>query len=188
MTARRLQYGFTLVEVVMAIAIMAFLMTAVGLAVRASVDGYSENEKVARAMQGAQVVLERMTRQLRTAQEVDFTQTVEQEQGTNVDVTTLIITAPWDGSGLAQVRYVHRLLAGQTNGKLYYHYQKQGEELVTPSKALLGQEQDLEVNSFDITLITEGDQAKNAKVEMGLTVCRRTFGFSAAVAIRRWQY
>ena len=104
----------TLVEVILTMTILALLMAAVGVAVQASIGGFTENEKVARAMQAARCVLDRMARQVRTAEGVDFTQTVEGQY----NVTTLIVTSPRDGSGLADATDAensNRLSSGQRN-------------------------------------------------------------------------
>ena len=164
--------------------ILALLMAAVGVAVQASIGGFTENEKVARAMQAARCVLDRMARQVRTAEGVDFTQTVEGQY----NVTTLIVTSPRDGSGLAEVRYVHKKPQGGENGKLYYHYQKEGGQLQTPGLAMLGEEDDLAVASFDITLDPEDPPTRSAKVELGLTVADRAFTSSVTTALRAWDY
>lgn len=183
-TGNRKSEGFTLVEVILTLTILALLMAAVGVAVRASIGGFTENEKVARAMQAARSVLDRAARQLRTAEGVDFTQTVEGQY----DVTTLIVTSPRNGSELAEVRYVYKRPQGGENGKLYYHYQKEGGQLQTPDLAMLGEEDDLAVAFFDVTLIIEDSQTRSAKIELGLTVADRALTSSVTTALRGWDY
>ena len=183
-TGNRNSEGFTLVEVMLTLTILALLMAAVGVAVRASIGGFTENEKLARAMQAARSVLDRVARQLRTAQGIDFTQTVDGQY----DVTTLIVSSPRDGGGLAEVRYVYKKPQGGENGKLYYQYQKEGEQLQTPESAMLGEEDDLAVTSFDITLITEDSRTRSAKVELRLTVADRALTSSVTTAVRGWGY
>jgi len=185
--------AFTLSEVILSLAIMAVLMVAAGTAMKVSMQGYDENDKVTRAMQGARATLERLTRQLRTAEAVDFTQTSEsgtyQGQPVTMDVTTLVITAPRDNNYLEQVQYVHRIPMGSSvGGKLYYYYQEQGQGLTTPTLAMLGEEEDVEVESFDVTTVSEGAATANTKVQFTLNVGGRQFDFSSAVALRGNEY
>jgi len=185
--------AFTLAEVILSTSIMALLMVAAATAMKVSMQGYDENDKVTRAMQGARATLERLTRQIRTAEAANFTQTSEpgtyQGQQVTMDVTTLVITGPNDGSYLEQVRYVHRIPQGSTaGGKLYYYYQAQGQGLTTPTLAMLGEEEDVEVESFDVTTVTEGSATANTKVQFTLNVGGRQFKFSSAVALRGNEY
>jgi len=189
MTPAPRQHGFTLVEVILSSLIMAVLMVAVGAAVMTATTGYSENEKVSRAMQGARATLERITRQLRTAESAGFTQTTE--PGTfgglpvTMDVTTLTITAPKDGSELEEVRYVHRApQGGDSGGKLYYYYRESGQALTTSTLAMLGEEDDLDVEGFDVTIVTQDSTVQNAKVQFTLNVGGREFEFASAVVLR----
>ena len=189
-SARR---AFTLPEVMLSLSITAVLMVAAATAMKVSMQGHEENDKTTRAMQGARATLERLTRQLRTAADANFTQTSEsgmhQGQQVTMDVTTLVITAPRDGSNLERVQYVHRIPAGgASGGKLYYNYQEQGQELTTPTLAMLGEEEDVDVESFNITTVSEGAETANAKVQFTLNVGGRQFGFSSAVALRGNKY
>jgi prepilin-type N-terminal cleavage/methylation domain-containing protein len=65
--------GFTLVELLLALAITAILLTAVALAFNASVINYRENEDIFKAINNARQSLFRITSQLRTATLVDDT-------------------------------------------------------------------------------------------------------------------
>ena len=190
---RRRRHAFTLPEVILSLAIMAVLMVAAATAMKVSMQGYDENDKVTRAMQGARATLERLTRQLRTAETADFTQTSEpgmyEGQQVTMDVTTLVITGPRDGSNLEQVQYVHRIPMGSTSGgKLYYYYQEQGQGLTTPTLAMLGEEEDIDVESFDVTTVSEGAVTANTKIQFTLNVGDRQFDFSSAVALRGNEY
>jgi prepilin-type N-terminal cleavage/methylation domain-containing protein len=185
--------AFTLAEVMLSLSIMAVLMVAAATAMKVSMQGYDENDKITRAMQGARATLERLTRQLRTAEDTNFTQTSEpgtyQGQSVTMDVTTLVITSPKDNSYLQQVQYVHRIPMGSTSGgKLYYYYQEQGQGLTTPALAMLGEEEDVEVESFDVTTVSQGASTANTKVQFTLNVGGRQFDFSSAVALRGNEY
>ena len=67
----RQRSGFTLVELLLALAISAMLLAALGAAFNASAMNYRENEKIFKTINNARQALFRMTRQLRTANGVD---------------------------------------------------------------------------------------------------------------------
>ncbi len=69
MFARRLRSkgGFTLVETLIAVALLAMLMAAVGVAVHASAVNYKANENMFKAMNTARQAMTRITCDLRTA-------------------------------------------------------------------------------------------------------------------------
>jgi len=62
--------GFTLVEVLLSLAILGMLLAAVALAFNASAVNYSENEAMFKAMNTARQALLRITTEIRTAQDV----------------------------------------------------------------------------------------------------------------------
>jgi len=62
--------GFTLVEVLLSLAILGMLLAAVALAFNASAVNYSENEAMFKAMNTARQALLRITTEIRTAQSV----------------------------------------------------------------------------------------------------------------------
>ena len=62
--------GFTLVEVLLSLAILGMLLAAVALAFNASAINYSENEAMFKAMNTARQALLRITTEIRTAQSV----------------------------------------------------------------------------------------------------------------------
>ena len=62
--------GFTLVEVLLSLAIMGMLLAAVALAFNASAVNYNENEAMFKAMNTARQALLRITTEIRTAQSV----------------------------------------------------------------------------------------------------------------------
>jgi prepilin-type N-terminal cleavage/methylation domain-containing protein len=67
MRHRKQKRAFTIVEVLIALAITAMLLTAVAVAFNASVKNYQENEKMYKTMNNARQAMLRMTAQLRTA-------------------------------------------------------------------------------------------------------------------------
>lgn len=69
--ARRVRSGFTIVELLIALAISGMLLAAVGIAFNASAVNYRENEDIFKTINNARQALFRMTTQLRTANAVD---------------------------------------------------------------------------------------------------------------------
>jgi len=65
------KFGFSLAELLVALALMAILLTAVAIAFNASVINYSENEDIFRTINNARQALLRITSQIRTADAVD---------------------------------------------------------------------------------------------------------------------
>ena len=65
------KHGFSLAELLIALAITAILLVAVAIAFNASVINYSENEDIFRTINNARQALSRMTSQIRTADAVD---------------------------------------------------------------------------------------------------------------------
>jgi len=63
--------GFTIVELLISLAISAMLLVAVAVAFNASAINYQENEDIFRTINNARQALFRITSQLRTASEVD---------------------------------------------------------------------------------------------------------------------
>ena len=66
MQIHRSQMGFTLIEVLMALAISALLLTSLAIAFNASAVSYRENQATVEAVNSARQALVRMTTQLRT--------------------------------------------------------------------------------------------------------------------------
>jgi len=71
MKNNRCQTGFTIVELLFALAITGMLLAAVAVAFNASVINYRENEEIFKTINNARQALLRMTSQLRTACPVD---------------------------------------------------------------------------------------------------------------------
>jgi len=63
--------GFTVVEILLVLAITGILLAAVAVALNASIINYRENEDIFKAVNSARQALYRVTTQLRTAQAVD---------------------------------------------------------------------------------------------------------------------
>lgn len=73
----RYKHGFTIIELLLALAITSILLVAVAVAFHASIMNYSENEDIFKAINSARQALFRITTQLRTATAVDPNSTAD---------------------------------------------------------------------------------------------------------------
>jgi len=75
MSTRKNKSGFTIVELLISLAITVILLTAVAIAFNASAINYKQNESIFKTVNSARQALYRITTQLRIAEEVDSTTT-----------------------------------------------------------------------------------------------------------------
>jgi len=71
MQNKRYHHGFTIVEMLIALAITAILLTAIAVAFNASIINFTENQNIFKAINSARQALSRITTQVRTAKMVD---------------------------------------------------------------------------------------------------------------------
>jgi len=162
----RLTPAFTLVEVLLTLAILAMLLASVAIAVHASLQSYTVNESIASVTQASRVILSRMMGEIRTAGDVDSTDTL------------LTITPPDDGSGLQQIQYEY------TGGKLHYRRTVNG---IQSDHVLLGDGADgIVISAFSI-VPEDSDEGVplSRKVRLVLKRGGANFAVTASAAIRR---
>ena len=128
--------GLGLVELLLALAISAMLLTSVAIAFHTSLDAMDENQKIALATQNARVILNRMMTEVRRAEAVECV-------GNRVS-----ILPPDDGSGV--------LLTGYelVNGTLWYR-QNVGTGINT--YPILTPDDGITINSFEVYATTGVD-------------------------------
>ena len=167
MSHKKRQSGFTIVEILISVALLAALLAAVAAAMQASFQNYSENQKTTVLTQTARVVLGRMMREVRTAEAIDSTD------------TSLTITPPASGSGLEEIQYE---LSGET---LYY---RQTINSMTNTYVLLGGSSDVQVTSFSILReIDEDEHTLSVTVRLAFSVDGEELAVTATSAVRRNQ-
>ncbi|MHC4295081.1 MAG: PilW family protein [Planctomycetota bacterium] len=165
------QAAFTLAEMLIALVILSMLMAAIATAVHASLMSYTENTKIATVTQTGRTVLNRITRDVRTAQAINY------------DYVKLTIIPPDDGSGITKIEYQH------TGGELLYTVTKDG----TPTTyTLIASDDEVQIINFLITqelgLDWQGfDCTKSITVRMELQMDNRSFTLSGTAAPRRNQ-
>ncbi|HOF17845.1 MAG TPA: type II secretion system protein [Phycisphaerae bacterium] len=163
--------AFSLIELLIAIALLATLLTAVAVAVNSSVSSYTVNERLAEVTQTARSVLERMAREIRTASAADGT------------TTRLVLTAPADGSGLTQAEYE------LVNGTLYY---RRTTGSGTTEHPLIASTDTVRVSSFNVQRTQAqrpGGEWYTASVTVTLTLSAggETFPLTSTATLRRNQ-
>lgn len=169
---RRNTNAFTLVEMLLALGLMAALMAAVGAAVHASLSSYRENQQMASATQAARSVMDRITRDIRAAEAVSVT---------SFEITIIPID---DGSGIEEIRYEYDY---QTE-VLTYHRTVNG---ATSSYPMLGAG-DVELTTFYATSELGQDWqgvpcTKNVTMRVKFAVGGEVTHITASAAPRRNQ-
>ena len=140
--------AFSLVEVLLALALSAMLMTAVAAAMDASFWSYDQNDRIADTTQTARAVLGRMANEIRTADAVTTT------------AGKISIIPPANGLGLTLIEYVY------ANGALTMNRTVNGVVAVCP---LLDNTGDVQVSGFTITA-TQGLDSQGVTCTRGVTV------------------
>jgi len=150
--------AFTLVELLLGLAITAILLVAVAAALNASAVNYKANEDIFKAMNDARQALTRMTNQLRTANAVDFSTPANHQcsffTATNEDIT-----------------YEFR----SADNKLYLITNANSNEYVLCDN----------VTAATFTKTDDGTKCKSVQISLTVTVGSISQNLSAASVIRR---
>jgi len=168
---RTRKHGFTIIEMLMALGILAMLLAAVAVAMHASMTSYRENEDLAAITQTARSTLYRMSREIRTAEAI------------NISSTSLTIIPPNDGSGTTEYHYEF------ADGELTYRVTQSG----TPTTyTLIASTDDVQVTGLTVTrqmgLDWEGlDCTKSVTVQLSLSVEGKPFNVTTSASPRRNQ-
>jgi type II secretory pathway pseudopilin PulG len=165
--------GFTVIEVLLSLALTGMLMTAVAVALHASLTSYHENDKIATATQTARSVLNRMMRDVRTAEAV------------NCDgYGAMSIIPPENGDGLEMIQY-----ESVYDGKLYYRRTVNGN---TTQYVLIGDSDEVTVSNFTAynEMAQDGEgvwYTKCVTARLEVLVDDKRFTVTASAAPRRNQ-
>ena len=166
-TARR--QAFTLAEVLIALIITALLMAALAAVVHGGLTSYRENEDLATVSQTARAALTRITRDIRTAEAMEY------------DNELFTIIPPNDGSGITEIQYE------RDGGELIYRVTKSGHEA---TESIIASTDDVQISSFSVTEQTGQDWqgydcTKCLAIGITLTIEGKTHSFSATARPRR---
>lgn len=168
--------GFTLVELLISVTLISMLLSAIALAMHASLHSYDENDKTAIFTQTTRTLFVRMRREMRTAAAVDF------EAPSN----KLVIIPPADGSGLEQIEYEYN----SSTKTLYYRQTVYGG---TTTQVVLDNNSPVTMTGFAVgyTIAQDGQgvyYTQRAVVEMTFDMRGRTYAGTCSATPRRNQY
>jgi len=166
---RRSRRGLTLTEVLIALAILAVLLAAVAGAVQAVLTSYTENARIAEITQTARVVLNRMMREVRTADALDS------------GPQRLTLIPPTNEEGITQIEYE------LVDGALHYRRTTTGG---TDDRLLIASDESVRIDGFDVVrqVALDGEGIAYTRcVTATLTLHSGSNGFrvSASVCPRR---
>ena len=169
MTTYRTSKAFTVAELLLALTISALLLLAIATVMYAGLENYKQNEQLATVTQTARGVLNRMTRDIRTAEAIDY------------DSEVFTIIPPDDGSGITQIQYE------RDGEELIYRVTK---DTVETTENLVASSDDVYISAFSVTEETgqdwEGyDCTKCLAVRIALSIDGKTHSFSATARPRR---
>ena len=161
--------AFTLGEILLALTITAMLMAALATAMQASLHSYKENEELSTVTQTARSILNRMSREVRTAEAISFS------------AGLLTVLPPDDGSGITQIEYE------QVGDELIYRITKNGTEA---TQALIATTDEVAMSALTIDQEVgqnwEGfDCTKAITMNLTLAASDRTYAYTATARPRR---
>ena len=64
--------GFTIPELLIGVMLMAIMLAAMGTAFQGAMSSYDDNVKLSAMVQAGRVIMERMTREIRQAEDVEY--------------------------------------------------------------------------------------------------------------------
>ncbi len=108
--------GFTLIELMISVTLIALLLTSIAVAMHASLTSYNQNETAAGQTHAVRLLMMRMQQDIRSAEAVDY----------EADYDELVIYPPPNDRGIDEIRYEH----DWANGQLLYH-RVSGDETTT---------------------------------------------------------
>jgi prepilin-type N-terminal cleavage/methylation domain-containing protein len=165
--------GFTLVELIAAIVIMAIVATALAAALTSSLWAYEQVNDIADINQAARAIIERMCREIRTAQTV----TTSDSGG--------VVTLSLEYEATATPQFITYTI--DTNSGRMTYYQSGGAPLYT----LIGDTGDdmtMSDADFDIEYRTIDGTSRPTLVTIYLAfnIGGRDYPFGASACLRRW--
>ncbi|MDY7010553.1 MAG: prepilin-type N-terminal cleavage/methylation domain-containing protein [Planctomycetota bacterium] len=160
--------AFTMVELLISLAITALLLASVAVGVHAYLKSYRDNERLISLMDTSRFVLSRMMIEARAAADLDST------------AGQLTITPIVDGSGLQQIQYEY------AGGQLHYRQTANGQQT---DQVLIGDGSD-DITISEFSVIREDDAEGipvSVKMRLVLTRGNESFPLTASAVIRRNQ-
>jgi prepilin-type N-terminal cleavage/methylation domain-containing protein len=141
--------GFTVVELLLAMAILVVLLMAVALATQASMQTYNENTEITDVNQAVAVLLQRMTTEVRNCTSAATT------------AHSLSIMVPPDGTGRTEVQY--ELLNGDLHRRDFYPGHTDDQIVLPAAGPLL-------TTAFNLTEVDQTDPVTHLAYCQSLTI------------------
>jgi prepilin-type N-terminal cleavage/methylation domain-containing protein len=168
--------GFSLVELLLALTILALLISSIAVAFQASLRSCEENDRMASTTQTVRSILSRVTSQIRSAEAIDL----------DAGYSELVIVTPEGGAGQHEIRYALNPDAGTLV------YQQRTGGIVTEDQVLLGDGQDCQVVGFSASIQVGKDWqgytcAKSVTVRLNFNQAGRPVSVTASASPRRNQ-
>ena len=158
--------GFTIPELLIGVALMAVLLAAMGTAFQGAMSSYDDNVKISALVQAGRSITERMTREIRQAEDVQYS------------MNQLNIFPIPSASGPDEIQYVLE------NGSFLYRTIKDG---TTSSYVFLPAGDEVTVQQFSIETEVEDSNTTLVKVTLDLLSGDRSFSVTASGCPRRNQ-
>ena len=185
-----------MIELLIAMSLVTVLLVSLGFGMRATMQTYDENDRLAQVTQSARVVLTRMATEIRTAQSVETdivkTPPVGGEEGEIIRASIIIV--PPETSGPAGTPKVTQIEYIFEDGTLTYKQTTQAPaaDPATTESVLIGADEDVHITCFrmaeDTDLDADGNEAVvNVVVSMQITCGNVVNNHTITVAPRRAQ-
>ena len=148
--------GFTIIELLVSLMLVSMLLTAIALAMRASMDSYEQNRNASAVNQAGRSLALRMQREIRQAEAVDYT----------AGSSKVVITPPANASGLLEIIYSYT----SSNRTLTYslHYTDTAKNT---TETLFNSSSEVELSGFFVTY----DTVPNARGLLQQVICTTYF-------------
>jgi len=167
---RKTPGGFTLIEMMIALALMAMLMGAIAAAVHASLTNYRENEEMFRAISTARQAVVRITTDLRTSS------AIKSDDG--AEVCTISLDGDPEEDGSTAVWDIAYEFDDAANALNFVQYNTDGTILA--SNILCRN-----VTAMNFTRTPASGKARSVRISMTVTVGDHSQTVSSAAVIRR---
>jgi prepilin-type N-terminal cleavage/methylation domain-containing protein len=158
------QDGFTLPEILLALAITAALLTSVAMAMQSAMSSYTENSEIADVAQAARVIFNHIASDLRTA------------DNAAAPTSNLLTITPAPGGSISLIKYEF------VGGQLFYRATSGGVET---SSVLISSSEDLKVTGFTASVAAVSGKAQSATVTLGLTQGGNPLSVTSSACLRR---
>jgi len=159
--------AFTMVELLISLAITGLLLASVAVGAHAYLKSCKDNERIVSLTETSRLVLSRMMVETRAAADLDST------------ATQLTITPIDDGSGLEQIQYEY------INGQLHYRRTVYGQQ---SDQVLIGDGDEITINEFSVLREDDPEGVPvSVKVRLVLTLDNESFHLTASAVIRQNQ-